>query len=219
MMIKRRGSRGVADTSTRPTPRSDSIAALGEIISGLVDLDANGLCLQWCNHLGGTPPAHLPRWLVLRIMAYRIQAAALGGLDKETLRVIRQPKGQEADSSDARPFETRTPITRDGVSLRLGTLLAREWNCKLERVMVLEKGFAWNGKSYDSLSRVAKAMTGTSWNGHRFFGLRTTKSGRSEMVPRRSGDCGAASSDAGSTPIEDRGAAFSRRRSRLAASP
>ena len=97
MMIKRRGSRGVADTSTRPTPRSDSIAALGEIISGLVDLDVNGLCLQWRNHLGGTPPAHLPRWLVLRIMAYRIQAAALGGLDKETLRVIRQPKGQEVD--------------------------------------------------------------------------------------------------------------------------
>jgi hypothetical protein len=82
MMIKRRGSRGVADTSTRPTPRSDSIAALGEIISGLVDLDANGLCLQWRNHLGGTPPAHLPRWLVLRIMAYRIQGTAFGGSTK-----------------------------------------------------------------------------------------------------------------------------------------
>jgi hypothetical protein len=41
-----------------------------------------------------------------------------------------------------------------------------------ERVMVLEKGFAWNGKGYASLSQVAKAITGTSWNGHRFFGLR-----------------------------------------------
>jgi hypothetical protein len=38
--------------------------------------------------------------------------------------------------------------------------------------MVLEKGFAWNGKTYGSLSQIAKAMTGTSWNGHRFFGLR-----------------------------------------------
>ena len=44
---------------------------------------------------------------------------------------------------------------------------------KLERVTVLEKGFAWNGKSYASLSQIAKAMTGTAWNGHRFFGLRT----------------------------------------------
>jgi hypothetical protein len=63
-MIKRRESRGVADTLPRPTPRSDSILALGETISGLVDLDANGLCLQWHNQMGGTPPAHLPRWLL-----------------------------------------------------------------------------------------------------------------------------------------------------------
>ena len=202
MMIKRRGSRGVADTSTRPTPRSDSIAALGEIISGLVDLDVNGLCLQWRNHLGGTPPAHLPRWLVLRIMAYRIQAAALGGLDKETLRVIRQPKGQEVESSDARPFKTRTPITRDGASLRAGALLAREWNGKLERVMTLEKGFAWNGETYVSLSQIAKAMTGTSWNGHRFFGLRAAKSNRSAMPGLTGGDCDGAPRDL--APIESK---------------
>jgi hypothetical protein len=45
--------------------------------------------------------------------------------------------------------------------------LVREWKGKLERVTVLEKGFAWNGKSYSSLSQIAKAMTGTAWNGHR----------------------------------------------------
>ena len=44
-------------------------------------------------------------------------------------------------------------------------MLVREWKGKLERVTILEKGFAWNGKSYDSLSQIAKAMTGTSWNG------------------------------------------------------
>jgi hypothetical protein len=151
-------------------------------------------------------------------LAYRIQAAALGSLDKETLRVIRQPKGQELESSDARRFETRIAITRDGANLRTGALLAREWNGKLERVMVLEKGFAWNGESYGSLSQVAKAMTGTSWNGHRFFGLRTARSERSAMVPRRSGLCDAASSDAASTPIKDGGAAFARRLTRRAAS-
>ena len=167
------------------TQRSDSVATLGETISGLVDLDANGLCLQWRNQIGGSPPAHLPRWLLLRILAYRIQAAVLGGLDKETLRVLQQSRDRRPESSDARPFETRVPTTRDGASLRAGALLVREWNGKLERVMVLEKGFAWNGETYSSLSQIAKAMTATSWNGHRFFDLRTTKSNRSATPGRR----------------------------------
>ena len=117
---------------------------------------------------------------------YRIQAAALGGLDKETLRVIRQPKGETPDSSGDRPFAARTPTMRDGAKLKAGALIAREWNGKLERVMVLDKGFAWNGETYGSLSQVAKAMTGTNWNGHRFFGLRTSKSDRSAK-PGRNG--------------------------------
>ena len=53
-----------------------------------------------------------------------------------------------------------------------GTLLVREWEGSLQRVMVLEQGFAWNGSTYDSLSQVARAITGTNWNGPRFFGLR-----------------------------------------------
>jgi hypothetical protein len=58
------------------------------------------------------------------------------------------------------------------LGLRAGALLVREWNGKLERVMILEEGFAWNGQTFGSLSQIAKAMTGTNWNGHRFFGLR-----------------------------------------------
>jgi hypothetical protein len=122
----------------------------------------------------------------------RIQAAALGGLDKEMLRVLRQPNGQSLESSEGRPFETRAPTTREGASLRAGALLAREWNGKLERVMVLEKGFAWNGETYGSLSQIAKAMTGTSWNGHRFFGLGTARSNRSATHGRRGGVCDSA---------------------------
>jgi Protein of unknown function (DUF2924) len=192
-MTKRRQSRGVGEAFLRPTSRSEIIPALGETISGLINLDLNGLCLQWRNHLGGNPPAHLPRWLLLRILAYRIQAAALGSLDKETLRAIRQPKGQKLESSDARPFEARIPITRDGANLGAGALLVREWNGKLERVMVRERGFAWNGETYESLSQIAKAMTGTSWNGHRFFGLRTAKSNQSATPCRRGGVCDIAS--------------------------
>jgi hypothetical protein len=60
----------------------------------------------------------------------------------------------------------------------------REWNGRLEQVTVLEEGFAWQGRSYPSLSAVAKAITGTSWNGHRFFGL-AQKKPASPMRTRR----------------------------------
>ena len=96
-------------------------------------------------------------------------------------------------SSDLHPFEARIATTREGTKLKAGALLAREWNGRLERVMILDKGVAWNGETYGSLSQVAKAMTGTSWNGHRFFGLRTAGSDRSGMVPRRSRVCETAS--------------------------
>jgi hypothetical protein len=178
-MAGRRPPRGAGEDLLRPTPRPKGVLALDGMIAALVELNANGLCLQWRNHLGGTPPAHLPRWLLMKILAHRIQTTAFGGLDKETLRVLRQPKGQRLESADAHPFETRVPTTQDGASLRAGTLLVREWNGKLERVMVLERGFAWNGETFGSLSQIAKAMTGTSWNGHRFFGLRTAKSNQS----------------------------------------
>jgi Protein of unknown function (DUF2924) len=111
------------------------------MIAALVELDANGLCLQWRNHLGRTPPAHLPCWLLMKILAYRIQATAFGGLDKETLRVLRQPKGHRLASSDLHPFEARIATTREGTKLRAGALLAREWKGRLERVMILDKGF------------------------------------------------------------------------------
>jgi hypothetical protein len=56
--------------------------------------------------------------------------------------------------------------------LKPGTLLVREWDGHLHQVMVLADGFAWNDQVYSSLSKVAFAMTGTRWNGPRFFGLR-----------------------------------------------
>ena len=53
-----------------------------------------------------------------------------------------------------------------------GTTLTRGWNGQCHRVMVVDAGFVWNGKTYDSLSRIAFAITGSKWNGPRFFGLR-----------------------------------------------
>ena len=63
-------------------------------------------------------------------------------------------------------------LARRTTDLRPGTVLGREWNGQMHQVAVLADGFAWNGKTYPSLSKVASAMTGTRWNGPRFFGLR-----------------------------------------------
>src|SRR5271165_7428948 len=76
--------------------------------------------------------------------------------------------------------------------------------------MVLDKGFAWNGETYGSLSQIAKAMTGTNWNGHRFFGLRTAKSDRSARAGRRGGYDDVTSADVGSRSVKESGAAHIR---------
>ena len=203
-MAEPRPSPIVGEGLLRPTPRSDSLLTLDHTTASLSELDVNGLCLQWRNRVGGTPPSHLARWLLTRVLAYRIQAAGLGGLDKETQRVLRQAKGETGlGSAEGRPFEARVPTTREGAKLRAGALLVREWNGKLERVMVLDKSFAWNGVTYGSLSQVAKAMTGASWNGHRFFGLRTAKSERSATAGRREGVCAVSSAGLASASIKE----------------
>jgi hypothetical protein len=143
-------------------------ASVLSIIANLEGLDLNGLRRQWRAHLGGEPPTHLPRWLLMKVLAYRLQSDALGNLDKSIQRVLRS----ESNNDAAAHFERREPQTREGLGLKAGALLVREWKGRLERVMILEEGFAWNGQTYGSLSQIAKAMTGTNWNGHRFFGLR-----------------------------------------------
>ncbi len=175
--------------NTAPEASLPLDASVLSIVSGFEGHDLNGLRRQWRAHLGGEPPLHLPRWLLMRVLAYRLQVDAFGGLDKSIQRVIRRGKDRDA----AAPFDWRAPQTRDGVCVKAGALLAREWNGKLERVMILDKGFVWNGRSYDSLSQIAKAMTGTNWNGHRFFGLRQGKTvGADEASKRRKGRVGTA---------------------------
>jgi DUF2924 family protein len=132
-MSQRRHSGGVGASLSLPASSSGKVETLDATIAGLADLDADQLRLQWRNHLGGTAPAHLPRWLLLRVLAYRRQADALGDLHKATLRIIRASKGDGIDPAGGRPFETRSPAMRDGIRLKAGALLVREWRGKLER--------------------------------------------------------------------------------------
>jgi hypothetical protein len=157
-------------------------ASLEAVLACLEGLEFEGLRRQWRNHLGGEAPAQLPRWLLLKVLGHRLQIAAFGDLDKSVRRLLRDEADGEGSQSTA-PFDRRDAQTRDGIALRPGALLAREWQGKLERVMVLEEGFAWNGKNFGSLSQIAKAMTGTNWNGHRFFGLRQTKGTQAGAKP------------------------------------
>jgi hypothetical protein len=160
--------------STSPDDLLSADAFLAAVLAGLEGLELDGLRRQWRNHLGGEAPAHLPRWLLVKVLGHRLQVAACGDLDKSVRRLLRDEADGERGQNTG-PFDRRDAQTRDGISLRPGALLVREWHGKLERIMVLEEGFAWNGKNFGSLSQIAKAMTGTNWNGHRFFGLRQTK--------------------------------------------
>jgi hypothetical protein len=157
-------------------------ASLVAVLASLEGVEIEGLRRQWRNHLGGQAPAHLSRWLLVKVLSHRLQIAAFGDLDKSVRRLI-QDEPDAAGNRSSAPFDRRDAQTRDGIALRPGALLVREWHGKLERVMVLEEGFAWNGKNFASLSQIAKAMTGTNWNGHRFFGLRQTKEAPVDAKP------------------------------------
>jgi Protein of unknown function (DUF2924) len=176
-MAKRQKARGAGEATVPPAQSSSERERLEAAVASLSSLNADQLRLQWRNHLGGIAPAHLPGWLMARVLAYRIQAAEFGDLDRAILRRLREMKGEALESGQTRPFATRGPTTREGVGLKSGALLVREWNGRIERVMVLDEGYAWNGGVYRSLSQAVKAITGTNWNGHRFFGLKRVRNG------------------------------------------
>jgi hypothetical protein len=135
-------------------------------IARLRDLDNGELQVLWKNVFRRRPPPHLPRHLLFRVLAYRLQVDRLGDLDAESQRLL-DTTGSPEDAG-----KRAVAIKRQTTHVRPGTMLAREWNGRMQRVAVLADGFAWNGKTYRSLSKVAQAITGTRWNGPKFFGLR-----------------------------------------------
>ena len=148
------------------SPAPPDARTLDVEIAHLRELDIGALRTRWRNLFRRAPPPQLPRHLLLRIFAYRLQADHLGDLDAQTQRLL-DCTGSPEDVGK-RAVE-RKPRTTD---IPPGTMLAREWNGRMQRVAVLADGFAWNGKTYSSLSRIAHAITGTRWNGPRFFALR-----------------------------------------------
>jgi hypothetical protein len=150
----------------RIAPAPPDREALNVEIARLRDLNIKALRAQWYNVLGRPAPSHLPRHLLFRIAAYRLQADRLGDLDTQSRRALDSAESPEkARQNAARLVERQT-------ELKAGTILGREWNGRMHRVSVLADGFAYDGRTYSSLSKIALAITGTRWNGPRFFGLR-----------------------------------------------
>ena len=126
------------------------------------------LKVQWRELFASEPPPFNRQYLVTRL-AYRIQELAYGGLKPETIRRL-EKLGEDLDGGNPIKRRIRTdikPIT--------GTRLLREWQGAEQIVTVTQGGFEWQGRPYQSLSAIARAITGTRWNGYRFFGMRERK--------------------------------------------
>ena len=138
-------------------------------LARLPGMTATELETVWRSHLGGSPSVRLPKSLVARLLAHRLQVQRSGDLSKQTLGFLNRIAAEiEAGKDPEVPYP-------DDRRLKPGSVLVREHDDVQHRVMVLEEGYAWSGKTFASLSAVAKAITGTNWNGPRFFGLDKSK--------------------------------------------
>jgi hypothetical protein len=149
--------------------RTSARISVEDEIAHLRGLDVRGLRARWHSVFQRGAPAHLTWHLLFAVIAYRLQADRFGDLDHATKQVLDRFITEEdgpAMSARLASFDQKR------VGLTPGTVLVRQWDRRSQRVMVMADGFAWNGTTYESLSKVAFAITGTKWNGPRFFGLR-----------------------------------------------
>jgi hypothetical protein len=139
-------------------------------LAALKAMSVNELKTEWQAMFDARAPNNSRTFLEGRL-AYRIQELIYGGPDKQTRRLL-DLLADEVEGTLKRKAQIADP--RNPV---VGTKLIREWDGVAHTVTVLKEGFEWGGQRYKSLSAVARAITGTRWNGYRFFGLRERKRG------------------------------------------
>jgi hypothetical protein len=151
----------VPATDLSPPPRPSWISRQ---IAALQALSHDQLRALWAEAHGRPPPPSLGHHLLRRVLAQRLQEDALGGLAP--------PARQRLDQLVARL--QRTPERDLVLPLRIkpGTRLIRQWQGEIHLVEVQGHGFAYRGQRYTSLSAIARTITGTSWSGPVFFGLK-----------------------------------------------
>ena len=154
-----------------PTPPGDEPNLDLTVLSRLAALKAMSvkeLKAEWEKLIGTSAPNNSRAFLELRI-AYRLQELTYGGPDRDTRRML-DLLADEVEGHARRKHQIadpRNPVT--------GTKLLREWDGVEHTVTVLRDGFDWQGRKFKSLSAVAREITGSRWNGYRFFGLRERK--------------------------------------------
>jgi len=123
-------------------------------VRALARMDLQGLRAEWRRRYGA-PPTLRSSGLLAMMLAWRIQVDAFGGLDSDLARRLRRGVG----------------LGSSKLTFAAGARLTREWRGELHEVEVADDGFRYRGETYRSLSRIASLITGTRWNGRRFFGL------------------------------------------------
>ncbi|WP_221794417.1 DUF2924 domain-containing protein [Aquisediminimonas sediminicola] len=127
----------------------------------LAELPPGELKPEWVRHYDAPAPNLSPELLRLGI-SYKLQERRLGGISRSTRLLLLQVKARTRESGVKKPMPRK---------LTPGTRLVRDWHGTGHTVIVLDDGFEFDGKRWGSLTAIAKAITGTHWNGNRFFGL------------------------------------------------
>ncbi len=134
---------------------ADAGNAVEALVARIGEMDLEALRDLWGQRYGA-PPSLRSEPIMRMLLAWRVQAEALGGLDPETRKVLARSGAPQAE----------------GKHLGIGARLTRNWKGRKIEVVVEEDGFRWEGQLFPSLSAAATAIAGSRWNGPRFFGLR-----------------------------------------------
>ena len=134
---------------------TESIRNLREAISVIELLDRAGCLKHWRKAFGRPPPKYLSPQFMKRVMTWELQNRILGGLSPKTERRLKQ-----IASGKTPPAKAKT-----------GSHLVREWNGRTYQVEVVDDGYVMDGKTWRSLSAIARHITGARWSGPRFFGI------------------------------------------------
>jgi hypothetical protein len=165
----------------RRNGRTSTNISVKDEIAHLRGLDLKGLRSRWQSVFQRPAPPHLTRHLLFSVIAYRLQADRFGDLDHATKQML---DGTVAKETGRAMSARLASFDQKRAKLTPGTVLVREWDRQSQRIVVMADGFAWNGQTFDGLSKVAFAITGTRWNGPRFFGLRDKEDrSRTETQP------------------------------------
>jgi Protein of unknown function (DUF2924) len=146
-------------------------AAIEAEVTQIRSLGIDALRTRWRMMFGTLPLRGLTKDIMVRMIAYRIQEEAFGGLDRETAKLLdRLARGEKPNELNRR--------------LKAGTVLVREYQGERYTVTTVPDGFVWQDTTYSSLSTIARAITGTAWNGPRFFGLRVAGDVKTTEPPK-----------------------------------